>query len=111
MAEIPTSFLVHRALVRPLLGHGPYGEDYGPEFEIPCFISHKRRLVRNLESEEVVSEATVRAPLAYAQTIVADSLIRLHSERATPDEESVVIQAAPNTDGAFGAWQHLRLDV
>lgn len=111
MADLPETFLVHRARVRAIVGHSADGEEYAEEIDIPCFISHKRRLTRSAGGEEVVSEATVRAPAAFAARIAPEAEIVLHTERETPDEPSTVITSALNDDGGFGAWQHLRLDI
>lgn len=112
MADLPDGFYVHQATITPHAGAGASGPRYGTPFPIKCFITHKRRLVRNSQGDEVVSEATVRCPLSYAAQIPPESLIALHTERATPTvRDAEIITIAENSDGGLGAWQHLRLDV
>lgn len=110
--ELPATFYVHRMAVQPLLGSGPYGDSYGDPVEVPCWINHTRRLVRNVEGEEVVSEATVALSLDFLPQTAPGSLLTLHTELyAVPLREATVIGQAPATDGGLGAWQHLQLTV
>lgn len=112
MAEMPESFFVHTAEVRPFAGHGPHGETYGPAFELPCFIGTggNRVIGTTATGEQKYAMATVRCALSYEGQIPPESEISLHSDRLVP-RIGVVAAVIVNDDGGYGAWQHLRLDV
>ncbi|MEV4245230.1 hypothetical protein AB0J63_17665 [Streptosporangium canum] len=63
MGALPAWLLVHQVLVEPFEGEGPFGPEYGEAVTVRCFVDEKRRLVRNAEGSEVVSETTVYMPL------------------------------------------------
>lgn len=113
MAEIPLSFLVHRAQLKPFLGSGAYGDRYGdPVPGVPCWISHKRRLVRTEGGEEVVSEATVLFRLDRTVDTLPNTMITLHTELpGVPAREAQIITQAVHTDGGMGTWQHVEVTV
>jgi ribulose bisphosphate carboxylase small subunit len=57
----------HTISVEPYEGSGAYGDTYGTAVEVtPCFVDHKRRLVRvqtqDAAGHEAVSSTTVFAP-------------------------------------------------
>jgi hypothetical protein len=56
---IPAHLLVHTASVEPYQGSGAYGDVYGAAVNVPCFYEGVRRLVRDSDGTEVVSEATI----------------------------------------------------
>lgn len=63
MATIPGFLLRHTAIVEPLTGEGPFGPVYGSAVTVRCFADDKRRLVRDKEGSEVVSQTTLYMPL------------------------------------------------
>lgn len=109
MAEIPETFLVHRAVVETLTGRGAYGDIYAAPVEIKCFIDSRRRLVRSLDGSEVISEATFLARLEHAERCSPESRIALHTETPGLIRKTKIISAAPRSDGSMGAWQHLEV--
>ncbi|OUC99319.1 hypothetical protein [Streptosporangium minutum] len=66
MGVLPAWLLVHQVLVEPAEGEGPFGPEYGDAVTVRCFVDEKRRLVRDAEGSEVVSETTVYMPLDTA---------------------------------------------
>lgn len=110
MADIPDGLLVHRAAVYRILGENSYGEVLAESTEFPCFITHKRRLVRSANGDEVVSTATIRCNIELEEHITPESEVVLHLER-TRQGGGTVIGVSPNVDGNLGAWEHLRVDV
>ncbi|GGS88492.1 hypothetical protein ACFFV7_50960 [Nonomuraea spiralis] len=59
MGELPAWLLRHQVLVEPFEGEGPFGPEYGEQVTESAFVDDKRRLVRDAEGAEVVSETTV----------------------------------------------------
>jgi hypothetical protein len=59
MGSIPAWLLRHQVLVEPFEGSGPFGPEYGEQVVERAFIVEKRKLVRDAEGAEVVSETTV----------------------------------------------------
>jgi hypothetical protein len=49
--------------VEPYLGSGGYGDTWGPAVTVRGIVEEKRRLVRNSQGVEVLSNTTVRCPL------------------------------------------------
>lgn len=56
-------------------GAGPYGAVYGPAVPVRALVEAKRRLVRNAEGAEVISETTLRMQLT--DTCPAESRVTL----------------------------------
>ena len=98
----------HKITVEPLLGDGPYGEMYGPPAVVPCFLDRGRRLVRNANGDEVVSEVTAYCPLSAEESFPTDSRVTLPG---TTETVAYVIAAHPRDDGGLGAWQHLEVTM
>lgn len=69
---IPPRLLIHTATVRPHAGAGAYGDLYGPEFTIPCYVEWRRSLVRDADGEEVVAQGVLYADPVE---IPADSIV------------------------------------
>lgn len=108
MAEIPGFLLRHKITVEPLLGDGPYGEQYGPPVEVPCWLDSKRRLVRNADGDEVVSETTAYCRMDRELLFPTDSRVTLPG----PAETKVyVISTQRHDDAGLGAWQHLEVTM
>ena len=112
MAEIPDRFLVHRAAVYTVTGQNALGEVLASSVEFPCFISHKRRMVRGANGDEIVSETTISARLDVYPYVTPGSEIVLHTEDPLlTSRAQSVISASPAVDGGMGAWQHTRVVV
>lgn len=105
MAEIPRFLLRHTVTVEPRTGSGAYGDTYGDAVPVRCFRDEKRRLVRSLDGNQVVSETTLYCRLTHDTDFPADS-------RVTWDgRTSYVITAARHDDADLGAWQHLEVNL
>lgn len=112
MADLPPELLVHSVAVQPLTGTGAYGDAFADPVEFPAWIEEKRRLVRDQNGAQVVSEATFRTSLEHAVHTPPGSLVVLHTELSgVPLRSSRVISQAFHTDGGLGAWQHLEVVV
>ncbi|MGW4411162.1 hypothetical protein ACWEJ6_44525 [Nonomuraea sp. NPDC004702] len=59
MGTLPAWLLRHQVYVEALEGEGPYGPEFADQVVERGFIAEKRRLVRDAEGAEVVSETTV----------------------------------------------------
>lgn len=55
---IPDYLLVHTLQLEPYLGTGAYGDQYGAAVSVRCYYEGTRRMVRDGNGNEVVSEAT-----------------------------------------------------
>ena len=65
-------------------GTGAYGDTWADESEpVRCLRDESRRLVRDKHGEEVVSEATILAPLAAAALFPPGSRVHLPGRVAT----------------------------
>ena len=102
--EIPGYLLRHQVLVRPQTGEGSTGDVYGAQVPVRCFKDDRRRLVRNPQGAEVVSEVTLYCRLRYADVFTTDAEVTL------PDGSVVhVMQTGRRDDNHLGAWQHLEV--
>jgi len=104
MAEIPTFMLPHRVTVQPYEGSGAMGDVFGTGIpDVPCMLDDTRKLVRDPEGVEVVSETTLVTRRQYAGKFEPGSRVTLPRRTAT------VISCAERTDGGMGGWQHLEV--
>jgi class 3 adenylate cyclase len=56
---IPDWLLRHEAVIEPFEGEGAYGAIYGDPVTERCLVDDERRLVRNAEGSETVSDTTI----------------------------------------------------
>lgn len=100
---LPLWMLPHVATIEPFKGHGAYGPVYDLPIENqPCLIDDERRMVRDDEGTEVVSNTTVfflpgaRCPAgsritAYGRQMIAiTSFDRNGGRLPTPDHVEAV---------------------
>ncbi|MBN1174563.1 MAG: hypothetical protein JXA67_20510 [Micromonosporaceae bacterium] len=93
----------HTVTVEAYRGSGPVGDIYDQAQQVqPCFCDDKRKLVRDAQGDQVVSESTVYAPLET--TAPAGSRITLPSGRTT-----TVITAARRTACGWALPEHLEI--
>lgn len=78
---IPGFLLRHTVTVEPYVGQGAYGEVYGPAVTVRCFVDDRRRLVRNSEGDEVVSESRLMCRLT--EDIPPESRVTLNGRVTT----------------------------
>lgn len=103
MGAIPDWLLVHQVLVEPLAGEGPFGSEYGEQTPVRCFVDAKRRLVRDAEGAEVVSETTIYMPL--------DTTCPAGSRVIVGDRASTVITSARRDGGGLPTPDHLEVTL
>lgn len=103
MAEVPLAFLVHKVDVSTYSGTGALGDTFAAPVEIPCLIEQTRRLVRSLDGEEVVSEASIVMRREWIPTCTPRSKISFNGR------DTEIIAASDRSDGGLGAWQHLSI--
>jgi hypothetical protein len=102
--EIPGYLLRHQVTVQPQLGEGSAGDVYGGAVPVRCFRDERRRMVRNPQGQEVVSEVTLLCRLRYANVFTPDAKVLLDDGR-----EVFVMQVSRRDDSGLGAWQHLEV--
>ncbi|GAA3144941.1 hypothetical protein Ppa06_58230 [Planomonospora parontospora subsp. parontospora] len=59
MTLLPQWLMRHTATIRPFLGDGAYGPVFGEEVTERCLADDERRLVRDADGTEVVSDLTL----------------------------------------------------
>ncbi|WP_336214386.1 hypothetical protein [Nonomuraea sp. LPB2021202275-12-8] len=59
---LPEWLLQHEATIEPYLGDGAYGPVWGPPVTVRCLVDDERRLVRDEQGLEVVSDTTLYLP-------------------------------------------------
>ncbi|WP_188197220.1 hypothetical protein [Nonomuraea sp. SYSU D8015] len=59
---IPEWVFTHTAVIEPFEGEGAYGPIFGDPVTKKCLVDDERRLVRNAEGSEVVSDTTIFFP-------------------------------------------------
>ncbi|MEU7855259.1 hypothetical protein [Nonomuraea sp. NPDC049141] len=59
---IPEWVFTHEAVIEPFEGEGAYGPVHGAPFTERCLVDDERRLVRNAEGSETVSDTTIFFP-------------------------------------------------
>lgn len=104
MADIPSYLLVHTISVETWEGTGAYGDIYATAQDVRCFVENARKIVRNTDGDEVVSETTIIGLLADAPKLVEKSKVILPGGRS-----SVVILKKDRDDGNLGAPQHVEV--
>lgn len=100
--DLPELLLVHTVTVEPWSGSGAYGDIWGTPFTMACFVEDKRRLVRDADGSEVISETTVYAN--RGPTIPNRSRITLPSGR-----QPLVIVVSDHDGGTLPVPSHLEI--
>lgn len=101
MGALPSRYLVHQVLVEPHEGEGPFGPEYGEQTSVRCVIDEKRRLVRDAEGSEVVSETTLYMPL--------DTVCPAGSRVIASGRQTTVITASRRDGGGLPTPDHLEV--
>ncbi|MGW1679390.1 hypothetical protein [Saccharopolyspora sp. NPDC002376] len=105
MAGIPAWLLMQAGqtvTIEPYEGTGAYGPVYGPAVQVRAVVDAARRLVRNAEGAEVVSETTLYVPLST----VAPAGSRVTLANGT---RSTVIDAKTRDGGRLPVPSHLEV--
>ncbi|MFT4189869.1 MAG: hypothetical protein QM621_15000 [Aeromicrobium sp.] len=106
MAEIPAWLLPHTVTVETYAGASGLGDRHeAPQVVDRVRVDHTRRLVRDENGDEVVSEATVYARTVRAPLFTPGTRVDLGSRVA------LVIAANVRTDGGAGGWQHVEVTL
>lgn len=105
MARVPKWRLRHRATVEPYAGDTGSGPAHDPPKQVRGLVEDKRRLVRNDEGAEVVSETTFYTRLEHADRFNAGARVTVNGRTST------VITAARWDDRNLGGWQHLAVSL
>lgn len=99
-------FYVHAAQVEMFLGESGYGVDlFADPVTIACFADDSRKLVRNKDGEQVVSESTLYTYPINAPLFVADSRVTIDGNL------SRVIKTNNNTSGDLDLPDHVAVSL
>lgn len=94
-ADELASFWVHHLSVRTYQGTNGSGDPIlSDPVDVPCFISARRRYIRNTAGDQVVSESSASADPSYAATF-RDASVVTFDDGTT----STVISVAVSTSG------------
>lgn len=63
MGHVPGYLLRHQVTIEPYAGQGGNGPTYGAAVLVRCFREDARKMVRNAQGEQVVSETTCYCPV------------------------------------------------
>lgn len=94
--KIPSFLLPHEAKVEPYLGDGAYGPQYGEPVSYKCRIEANRKLVRDTEGREVVSETFGMFEYKNAD-IPPESRVKQLNDEGQVIREFKVISSPPMT--------------
>ena len=100
MADELGLFWVHETTVRTFDGSGPFGDTYADPVAVPCFIDPTRRLVRNAEGREVVSEATITGSVTHGHRFTPESTVTIDGQERT------IITIGTHYSGSLGLPDH-----
>jgi hypothetical protein len=101
-ADDIAEFYVETATVEPFLGANNLGIDtFGPAQVIQCFADDSRRMVRNADGEQVISETTLYTYPSNAVYLVPNARVTIGSA------VSRVIKSNLNTSGALDLPDHV----
>lgn len=56
---LPDWLLPHTSVIEPHEGDGAYGPIFGPAVSEPCLVDDERRMVRDAQGAEIVSNTTI----------------------------------------------------
>jgi hypothetical protein len=101
MGGIPAWLLRHQVIVEPFESNGPFGPEYGEQVVERAFIDEKRKLVRDAEGAEVISETTVY--MRIDATCPAESRVTVNGRT------TIVITASRRDGGGLPTPDHLEV--
>lgn len=104
MGTIPEDMLVHTVTVRRYLGTGATGAVFAAADTLACFVEDSRRLVRDNDGNEVVSETTF-----YAMPDTAD--IPPESEVDVNGRTTTVIVFRNRDGGGLPTPDHVEVNL
>lgn len=96
--SIPSYLLVHTASVEPYEGSGAYGDVFAAAFDLPCYFEMERKIVRDSDGDDAVSEGQVHADLGPE--------IKPGSRVTVNGYESTVITISIFDDGGLTGLAH-----
>jgi hypothetical protein len=109
-------FFVHTASVETWLGTGSNGDVYAsPAVVIQCFADDARKLVRNANGEQVVSETTLYTTNDHVALFVEKSRVTFlndpDGDGIVPSRTALVIKVNANDSGALDLPDHLAVTL
>lgn len=81
--KVRRSLLKDAVTVEAYSGQGAYGPEYAAAVEVPCAIDQRRRLVRDVQNAEVVSEETLVIHPEDAASFPPESRLTIAGREAT----------------------------
>lgn len=98
--RVPDKYLPHIVTVQPYQGTGARGPVHGPSFPLRCMAQGGRKLVRDADGHERVSELQLIAAPGQASKVPTGSLVTHNGHTTT------VLSAKDLDSGGLGAPDH-----
>jgi hypothetical protein len=108
-------FFVHTASVATYQGEGSNGAVYAAPVTVQCFADDSRKLVRNSNGEQVISETTLYTSIDNVALFVEKSRVTMindpDSDNIVPQRTALVIKVNANDSGALDLPDHLAVTL
>lgn len=101
--RLPGRFMPHTVTVEPFVGDGAYGPVYGDPATVRCLIDDTRRMVRDTDGVEVVSETTLFADV--------DANVPVQSKVTVRGRDTWVIATKVQDGGGLATPNHLEASL
>lgn len=99
------AFWVHTATIETFTGAGAYGDVFASPVTVSCFVDPSRRLIRNANGEQVVSESTLYTPVTNAALFTNDSRVTVNGVVAR------VVKVNTLTSGVLDLPDHTAINL
>lgn len=100
-------FMVHAVVLRPFSGMGSHGAVLAAARTRRCFVDGKRRLVRDRDGAQVISETTL-----YDTDLGAEALYKPRGQVTLPSGQVATVIACHRRDGgALDLPDHLEVNL
>jgi hypothetical protein len=108
-------FFVHTASVETWKGAGSNGDVYAAPVTVLCFADDARRLVRNANGEQIISETTLYTTNDNVALFVEKSRVTFlndpDGDGIVPSRTALVIKVNANDSGALDLPDHLAVTL
>jgi hypothetical protein len=107
-------FFVHTASVEKWLGTRSNGDIFAAPVTIACFADDSRKLVRDKDKQQVISETTLYTSITNAALFVAKSRVTVLGDSDSDDpagRAAFVIKVNVNDSGALDLPDHVAVSL
>jgi hypothetical protein len=108
-------FTIHTFVVETFLGAGASGNVYAAAVTVPCFSDDARRLVRNKDGEQVISESILYTYLENAPLFTPGTRVTVLSDADTdeldPSRAALVTRVTAYDAGTLSLPEHVAVTL